>query len=312
MRALLDEATRFIQDDQTALGLERLRLATERAENQPTLLADVAAVLWSAGRISDAADALERTLKLLKETPNFVTSDEQAVLMTRLGAARIRLGKLNEALGPLYDALELSDNGYSALQLGNALRYLGEHEEAGGHFQRAFNRAKAERDGTLAHATLCAQGELALDQKQAQVAVERFGQALGLSEVANDDALSIPPLAGLGQAHTLWGYPSKGADIASKALERAQALKDSVGIARSLLSLGIAQNNLQHLQNAEKEALCAPHQPLALRALVAQLDIERDPDVLEHAISLATKLDMKPDLHYLRQLEQPQGASQTP
>jgi tetratricopeptide (TPR) repeat protein len=312
VRALLEEATHLMRNDQTALGLERLRLATERAHDQPTLLAEVASVLWHAGRISDAAEELERTLKLLKDTPNYVTSDEQAVLMTRLGAALIRLGRLKDALAPLYEALELSDNGYSALQLGNALRYLGEYQEAAGHFQRAFNKAKGARDGTLAHGALCAQGELALAQGQAQTAVERFGQALGLSEAANDEALSIPPLAGLGQAHTLWGYPSKGAEVAGKALTRARALKDKVGVARSLLSLGLALNDLQHLQNAEKEALSAPHQPLALRALVAQLDLVADPDELVQAITLATKLGMRPQLEHLRKLEQAGAATSIP
>ena len=193
---------------------ERFRRALEWAKGEPALTSQVVGALWQVGRLEQVAAFLEEVTG--DASPHFAISKQDPVLLTRLGAAHIRLGRLQRAVNRLYDALELSDNGYSALQLGNALRYLGEYEEAAGHLTRAFHKAKTERDGALAIAALCAQGELALDEGEAQVAIELFGKALGLTELSSHEPLSIAPLAGLSQAHTAWDYPKKAIEVGEK------------------------------------------------------------------------------------------------
>ena len=144
------------------------------AEHHPELFAEVAGAFWEAGRLREALLWLERALFR-------ASADEHARLLVRVGAARIRLGELREAVDTL-GAFE-PDDAYGALQLGNALRYLGRYEEAQGYLERAWARAKATGDGALAVAVLCAQGEGTLDQGKGQAATELFGRALGVNRI---------------------------------------------------------------------------------------------------------------------------------
>ncbi len=269
-----------------------------KLSQEPTLLAAIASVLWELGRLDDMVATLKLALKKLDSSPQELTA-EKSQLLTRLGAAQLRLGHIQAALSVLYNALKISDSGgYSALHLGNTLRYLGEWEEAKGHLSRAYNKAKAERDGALAISNLCAQGELALDMGEGQKAVELFGKAFGLTEFSSDEALSILPLAGLAHAHVLWGYPQKGQDVATKALERARAARDQAGSARALLSLGLAKQSVDILKQAEHSAKLAPHQPLRLRTLIARLKLAPDVEVQKKAVQLAKELGIAVNLSW--------------
>ncbi len=271
---------------------QALHAARIRVEYAP----DVALSLWQVGRLEDTVDLLERSVERLEPS-----SDSVPTLLTRLGAAHIRLGHLQKAVNILYDALELSDNGYTALQLGNALRYLGEFEEAAGHLTRAFHKAKTERDGALAIAALCAQGELALDEGEAHLAIELFGKGLGLTELSSHEPLSVAPLAGLSQAHSAWDYPKKAVEVGEKALRRAEAAGDSVGKARALLSLGLAKQEVGLLKRSEHEAERAPHHPLKLRAQVARLELAPNAEV-EEVSEEARKMGMQPEVKRLQAL----------
>ena len=257
-----------------------------------------------------SARLLSEALTLIEDTPNFVTSDEQATLQTRLGALYIRQGDLKNALRVLNAALVLSDNGYSALQLGNALRYLHEPQEARAHFTRAFNKAKASRDGTLAIAALCAEGELLIDETQAQAAVEHFGKALGITEFSGDEALTVAPLAGLAHAHVLWGNPSKALGLARRAQERAQRTRNPLGESRALLSQGVTFSAQQQLDNANNALSAAlnlletnTHRPLTLKILMTQLQLSPTAQLHAHATQLATSMQMPKEQTTLQALE---------
>ncbi|MDZ7703829.1 MAG: hypothetical protein U5L04_05005 [Trueperaceae bacterium] len=276
------------------------------AQDSPALLLEVVSELWRHGQLVRARDVLRSLLDSLEASPYLLDGAQHTAALIRLGAAQIRLGNLSDALGVLYDALEMSDSGYAALQLGNALRYLGDTEEASGHLSRAFNRAKAERDGTLAIAALCAQGEVAIDAGEGQTAVERFGQGLGISEYARDEVLSVAPLAGLSHAHMVWGYPHKALEIGEKALQRAQDNDDAVGTARALLSLGIATGAATRCEQAIGAAQDAPHEPLRLKAFVAYLErspaAQGHPTYFDDVSALATDLGMRPEQRRLAAL----------
>ena len=263
------------------------------AERHPELFAEVAGAFWEAGRLREALSWLERALFI-------ASADERSRLLVRVGAARIRLGELREAV----DALQASepDDAYGVLQLGNALRYLGRYEAAEARLERAWELAKATGDGALAVAVLCAQGEGALDQSEGQRAAELFGRAAGLTEFGSDERLTVAPLAGLGHAHAVWGYPAKGREVARRALERAEAARDRVGTARALLALGVASEDAAVLERAEREAQAAPHAPLRLRAWVARLEL-RPNEEPEDALALAKELEMDPDVARLERLK---------
>ncbi len=247
-----------------------------------------AAELWAEGK-------LEQVVRLLEEAPAL---EPQAKV--RLAAACIRLGRLARAAIVLAEP----EDGYGALQLGNALRYLGEVERAAPQLERAYAAAKSSRDGTLALAALCAQGELALDRGEAREAVLRFGKALGLTEFTAREALTVAPLAGLAQAHLLWGNPHKARSTAEKALGRAKEAGDKVGEVRSLLSLGLVLKDEEYFAEAAELAETAPHQPLRLRALTARLELNFGAQRYQQALALAEEMRMRPELLRLRNLQE--------
>lgn len=219
-----------------------------------------------------ASGQLEAAAELLSNT----ASTSNQALLTSLGAIRIRLGQLPAAIVVLQQAVAQPGDGYAHLQLGNALRYLGDAAGATLRLTEALTRARSSGDGALAIAALCAQGELALDQALPREAVEKFGQALGLTERATDLRLSINPLAGLAQAHLGWKNPRKGAGLARKALERARLVADRVGESRALLSLGLAMHDLSVLATARQIAAQATHKPLAVKIMRASLALAWD------------------------------------
>jgi len=214
---------------------------------------------------------------------------------------QVRTGKLRQAVETLKGC---ADFGYGALHLAHALRYLGEREAATHHFARAYERARKERDGVLAIAALCGQGEGALDTGDRRLALERFGKALGLTELSGNEALTVLPLAGLAQAQLLWGNRKKAAALGERALTRAHATQDASGTARTLLSLGVITGEAAYLEESVQTAQGAPHRPLELRARVAFLQRYPDPEGLEQALTLARTLEMHPELETLRALEE--------
>lgn len=243
------------------------------------------AALVASGRLEEAADLI----KLLADT----ASASYRRLLTRLGAIRIRLGQLSAAIEVLRQATEQPGDGYAYLQLGNALRYLGDIAGAAPALATALTQARGSGDGALAIAALCAQGELALDQTLSREAVEKFGQALGLTELATDLRLSVAPLAGLAQAQLGWRNPRKGAGLARKALERAQSVHDRVGESRALLALGLATCNLNVLTTAQQVAAQAPHRPLEVKILRARLELAWDEALWREALAAAERCGME-------------------
>ena len=299
LKTLLADAKTLRLQNRIEDANAQLDRALRVAREEPRHASSVALSLWQVGRLEEVVDLLESAVEGLESSDK----DKVPMLLTRVGAAHIRLGGLQTAVNRLYDALELSDNGYAALQLGNALRYLGEFEEAAGHLTRAFHKAKEGRDGALAIAALCAQGELALDEGEAQAAIELFGKGLGLTELGGHEPLSIAPLAGLSQAHSAWDYPKKAVEVGEKALQRAETAADSVGKARALLSLGLAKQEVELLKESEREAKNAPHRPLELRAKVARLEFIPGLEEVEEVLKEAQSLEMQPEVKRLRGLK---------
>jgi tetratricopeptide (TPR) repeat protein len=233
----------------------------------PAALARAAAETWprdpdgAAARLAAGLERLERAAAL--------APGERTRLRARLGQLRIFLGDVGGALRVLYDALEIEEDGYVALQLASALAWRGDassREEAAGHAGRASTVARRNRDGPLAIGALCVQGELALAGGRPDEAARRYGEALGITEFSSSDAVTVTPLAGLAEAHLAGRAPRKAPGLARRALERARRLGDRAGEARALLALGAAEADVDALRAAAEAADAAPHRPLALRA----------------------------------------------
>jgi tetratricopeptide (TPR) repeat protein len=260
------------------------------AEHDPLLQDEHAVVaLMQQGRLQDAADRLQHLLAAAQPSQPATCCR----LLTLLGAVQIRLGQLEAAVSALRQATTLPDDGYSALQLGNALRYRGDQSGAASALAEALRQAHRFGDGALAITTLCAQGELALDRGQAREAIERFGRALGLTELCNDIGLSIIPLAGLAQAHLGWKNPRKAAGLAHKAVDRAQLAGDRIGQSRGLLSLGLATRDPDILADARQLAAQAPHRPLVVKVMCAELQLTWDDALWREALAAAERYGME-------------------
>lgn len=219
---------------------------------------------------------------------------ERARLEARLGQLRIFLGRLDEAVGSLRRAVGRHDDPYLALQLAAALRWRGGAQawtQGADLAEDARAAAAATRSGPLAIAAHCLLGDIALERGRPDAAVRDFGAALGISEFASSDAVTVVPLAGLATAHFRGRAPRKSASLARRALERAQRVGDRAGQARALLALAEAEGDVAGFGAAADMAERAPHRPLALAAKVAaaeRLGAAPD-DLLAEALECGTR-----------------------
>lgn len=249
--------------DELRAGPEELSPAVDRAGVGAEELERLGAHAFESGAPLQAAALYEAAVR----------AGAPPRVRVRLAAVKIRLGLLESAVRDAGGARSGSSRGYAHLQHGNALRYLGEWEAAhtsltaakGIGEGRAGDGDDGLADGILVIAAECALGELALDEDAPERAVPHFGRALGLTELARNDALTVAPLAGLAEAHARWRAPGKAPGLARRALERAKRVSDRAGAARALLALTVATRDPAHAAAAELEALQAPHVPLWVR-----------------------------------------------
>jgi tetratricopeptide (TPR) repeat protein len=224
-----------------------------------TAAIDHAGELWREGALLACHDTLVTLQSDLARAPNLAPPDRREGVTIRLGAVRIRLGLLREAIPGLHELLTSTDQGYAALHLGAALRNLGEVDVAEAHLTRAFDQAKVVRDGVLAIAALCERSDLYLARGDTHRALEGFGQALGLSEFTSDPRPSVVPLSGLARIHARAGRRSKALEQAQRAYDRAG---DRIGRARALAATAEALDGEAGFERAAYAARVAPHLPL--------------------------------------------------
>lgn len=269
-----------------------LRAALAETEDRPGLIE-------LGGRAIVAGDLWTGVLALRRA---YAPADDPAAGI-RLVAAEIRLGLLRPAEARADALLAADATGYASLQLGNGARYRGQLELAGARFDAARDRALARNDAALAVAADCGMGELMLDRGEPREAVRCFGRALGLTELAPDDAVTVAPLAGLAQAHAAWRAPTKARRLAQRALDRADAAGDASGRARVLLSLAIASRDAVDIEAATAAALATPHVPLWVRAQALWMDAGTSSagsgDAARHALTVAVWAGMEPEMYQL-------------
>lgn len=244
-----------------------------------------------AGDPDEALRAFEEGIRALEK--DAAPSPEVRVrLWARAGQLAVFSGRIDQALRRLYDALAIADDGYVALQLGNALHWYGDTpsiDEAEGHFDRALAHARRARDGTLAISALCGRGEVWTWRGRPDRARAAFGEALGITEFSPGDGPTIAPLAGLATAHAEGGVTEKAARLAERALERALRVGDAAGEARARMAAARIMGDAAELRRAAEAAERAPHRPLALRARVHAWRL--DPDEPERVRLLAAVRD---------------------
>jgi len=236
------------------------------APSPATLLAD-ARDAWptdpdgAAARLADGLAAVEAA--------GAIDPAARVRLRARLGQLRLFLGDVPGALRALLEASEIAPDGYAELQLGNALAWRGRPDDAAAalvHAKAARAAARRRRDGPLALAASCLLGDLRLSGGDADAAVHAYGEALGISEFARDEAASVTPLAGLAGAHHAGRAPAKAGPLARRALARAETAGDAAGAARAWLVLAVVEQDVGAFGRAAEAADAAPHRPLALRA----------------------------------------------
>lgn len=226
--------------------------------------------------LDEPAAAVERLDRALQQEASWEPS-ERARLEARRGQLRIFLGRLTSAIVDLQEAMLSGDDPYLALQLASALRWrggAGDWDESERLAHAARSAATRTRSGPLAIAAECVRGEIALERSRPDEAVRAYGAALGISEFASSEAVTVAPLAGLAVAHLRGRAPRKAEPLARRALERAERAGDDAGRARALMALAEAGRDRAAWTEATAVADRAPHRPLALAARVARAELD--------------------------------------
>ncbi len=280
--------------------VERERSKFENPVFSARLELDLARHEWARGRPVTSATRLEHAIPNL--TPDL--ADEARV---NLGAALVRLGRPLEAITQLAAVTHSNSRGWALAHLANARRVRGELSAALEISDQAFAVAKREQDGELAVAALIVKGESLLERAiesklEPKEAVIAFGQALGISEVLGEEA-SAGVLAGLSQAHAVWGSKQKALEMAEKAFKRARTAKDAPNATRALLSLYATTRIVSFAKNALSEARSCQHKPLEVLALLELAARDRNPEVMLEARVIAEQIGSERLLARLNELE---------
>ncbi len=261
-------------------GAERRGLLAEavaRADGRATLRR-VAAAALELGAPAAALGAAERLAH------DFGCDLEDLDRVTR-AVALLRLGRLDEAetvLRPVAASGTEDAQRAATLQLANLAR-LRRTPGAADAFEAVAGAAARAGDLAVAVAAWCGLGELALEGGDGRGATLRFGRALGLTEAARAEALTVAPLAGLAEAHALW-HPErprgKALGLARRAVERARVARDPAAEARARSALGSVLEDAGEIRRALGLALDA-HRPLAV--LIGARLLALEPAAVERA-----------------------------
>ena len=245
---------------------------------------ELARYFWRLNQPDLAVQTLETALPDLHGN----VCDEAIV---NLGAALVRVGRLEEAVALLETVVSGASHGWALAHCANAQRFAGQLVAAIVTADLAYRAAVADEDGFLAVSALCVKGEALLetavmDETEPLEATIAFGKAFGITEMLGEEA-SAAPLAGLAHAQAVWGNQQKALEQAEKAFKRARAAKDSASVIRALLALYATTRIGSFARNALSEASAYQHKPLELLATLAVLEKDADSALAAHALELA-------------------------
>ena len=289
LSALLQNAAQLAESGREREGKANLGFVQrESALLEPPLKAELSLELaryhWRLHQPELTAQILEAAL------PNLcgAVRDEAAV---NLGAALVRVGRLEEAIALLESIVGGASHGWALAHRANAQRFAGQLEPAVHSADLAYKVAVKDEDGFLAVSALCVKGEALLEiaiyaKTEPLEATIAFGKAFGITEMLGEES-SAAPLAGLAHAHAVWGNQQKALEQAEKAFKRARAAKDAASVIRALLALYATTRIGSFARNALTEARSFNHAPLELLATLCVLEKDPDPALTQHAITLA-------------------------
>ena len=289
LSALLQNAAQLSESGRVKEGQANLAFVQrERATLEPRFAAELSLELaryfWRLNQPDLAVQTLETALPDLHGN----VCDEAIV---NLGAALVRVGRLEEAVALLETVVSGASHGWALAHCANAQRFAGQLVAAIVTADLAYRAAVADEDGFLAVSALCVKGEALLetavmDETEPLEATIAFGKAFGITEMLGEEA-SAAPLAGLAHAQAVWGNQQKALEQAEKAFKRARAAKDSASVIRALLALYATTRIGSFARNALSEASAYQHKPLELLATLAVLEKDADSALAAHALELA-------------------------
>jgi tetratricopeptide (TPR) repeat protein len=284
--AQLHESGRVPEGAQNLAFVERER-ATFKSEFAAELSLELARYHWRLNQPDAAAAILNAAL------PN-LTGAAKLEATVNLGAALVRLGRLNEAVAVLEDFPVSPSQGWALLHRANARRFAGQLEAAIRDADAAYRAAAADEDGHLAVAALSVKGEALLEEAMSRgtepkEAIIAFGKAFGISEILGEDG-SAGTLAGLAHAHLVWGNQHKALEQGEKAFKRARAAHDGSSVIRALLALHAITRIGSFARNALQEAKNFQHKPLELHAALCVLEKDPNPELVASTLELARRI----------------------
>lgn len=210
--------------------------------------------LPSSARQTEPKEITPDTLKKIKleeSKRQFRLSDRPTNTGTSPLPALLALYDKNEFQAVSDQIVALSDDKKSAplhLLHGNALAFLGKHEEAAAAYQQAFRRAETPQEKAAALANF---GLLFSTKKVWREGITWTERALAIDRQTGNRQAEGADLALLGTLYYQAGDTAKGSEAHMEALEIAEAISDQRLMARQLASIG----NLHYLDRSYETAL---------------------------------------------------------
>lgn len=187
---------------------------------------------------------------------------EQSEALTRLSQAYQGLGHYGKALESLQSASALIEQTGDRLRLaeirstaGNLYLAAGQVENASRYLTEGLRLARESGNQNLAALTLNDMGNLLATQKKYKEAVGAYEESLSLAQAVGNKALVARALINAASALLQTGQAQEAKVALDRASTQVRALEDSHDKAFSLITIGLAYNNLRARLPDRKEAL---------------------------------------------------------
>ncbi len=261
-----------------------------------------------------ALELLSNSIPLAKKIAP-LDEDILAFLLEKAGTAQFDLGKPDEALSSLVEALRLCKQNEKIPQCSGIASFIARiHEKAGRlddaveYYAEAVGFADKEKDQAAKASNLRSLGSAYSSLGMHDKAVDSYNSALSIDEGKNDKILALEDATGAARALEMLGMPDESLSLYKKSLAYAKELKNDTKIkecsydsARIGHLLQLYSTSIEDYETARKSAMAVKDTDTALSCLSNMADIRailgdkpQATKAFEAAISFA-KLNKKND-----------------
>jgi len=231
----------------------------EAVENEATSLHNLAMIYTQLGDLDIALEYLMSS-RILSEKTN--KQSVSASTETQIAEIYALMGNYEKAIPYFISAINIheknNDTFYVAKSktfLARALHKLNRLDEAQAELQQAINLLKSSNKEIHLRDELIASGNIYLDQKLYQNAIEEYSKAMNSAEKVNSDDEAHKAALGLAKSHLYLKENNKALYFAKIALEKAKRVNNDIAIAQIEGSLSKIYESIEDYPNAYQHLL---------------------------------------------------------